>query len=216
MKQVSDETGRRARDGDPDAVAGVLAALEPLARRYARRMGSWLPADDLVADGLVAALEALPRWDPDHPSASKVTTFLFTRVRGAMSNSARDYYPGLTPPRRLTDQGSSGHPSMVRIEPEEEEAGGGLGMALATLGTHGDPAETVVEREFLAGALAQLSDRHREILTLAYLGDVQLTDGEVAEVLDLHRTRVNRLRNEAETALREVLVAMETTEGAGQ
>jgi RNA polymerase primary sigma factor len=134
---------RLARDGDARAREALVEALLPdlvaAARRYA---GGPTEAADLVQEGVLAALTALLRFDPDHGAPFRA--YAAPWVRGAMARLAQDQRRALRLPARAKADLSALKRAGGRLMAERgreaplaevaREAGVELGRAEAILG----------------------------------------------------------------------------------
>ncbi|GAA2849637.1 RNA polymerase sigma factor [Actinoplanes cyaneus] len=137
----------RCQLGERDAFAALVRAWHPAVERYVARMLGG-PDDDVTQEVWLAIIRGLPRLrQPD-----RFAPWLFVIARRAVMNRLRDAYA--TPEQALDDT-----------------AGGDVADGDAT---GGDAADAVADRELVAGALAALPVREREVLLLFHLEDLSL------------------------------------------
>lgn len=169
-----------ARDGDAAATSELMAAVHQLAVRYARgKLGRFPAAVDAAADAAqevcVAVLTALPRY------ADRGAPFEAFVYRIA-ANKVADVQRGIIRRPTPTDD----------LPESVDEAPGPEASALAT-----DRADRIWS------LLAQLSDQHREILTLRVA--VGMTAEETADALGMTSGAVRVAQHRALARLRGIL-----------
>lgn len=148
---------------------------------FAYRVRSPSDAEDLTQRTFERALRSWRRFDPER---APVRVWLMTIAR----NLLIDHY--------RADRSE-------RLQPLDEVEEGQLGSELAEPDLGIDPE--------LAGALATLSPRDREIVALRFGGD--LTGPEIAELTDLSLANVQQILSRS---LRKLRVALETTADASE
>lgn len=102
-REEQDALALAARAGDTDARNRLIESLTPLLLAQAKRLSSRacsLTAGDLLSEGIIAAIAALPRWDtsrgvPFAPYAAR-------RAAGAMRDAIRSFRPMIRTPRNRT------------------------------------------------------------------------------------------------------------------
>ena len=155
----------------------LARAYGPLVRHVVASVTARRPnpadVDDLVAEGMMALVEALRRFDPSRSVA--FSTFAFHRVRGAVKDGLRKIEP--TTGRRA--RSASGHRS-------GPNPGGELSRPSPTPAREPDqlpddhalrPDDVAARLEAyrrLAGAVAQLPDRERALIEAHYGEDLTL------------------------------------------
>jgi len=165
-------------------MAGETAARDTVARthealvihwamRYQRRW-PWVESDDLVAEGRLAVLEALPHFRALH--GASLTTFLDAAIRRRL----RDYLAGMRP---------------LPQEPEDESELDSLVEELPL-----DPEL----RERLRATLQFLPPRWRQVIELHYGldGDKPLSFRRIARALGVSAQRVAQLHHSSIERLR--------------
>lgn len=216
---------RRALDGNEDAVAAVVARMEPFIQSAIRRVGASAPqAKDLAQDARLAVLEALPDYSID--SGYPLETFLYRRVRGSVFDSASQYFAGFAVDSSTTKRYLRSLRDTSSDLEAREYARKEFGMLPATWDrTHAalsgvwscedafneltvdDFQHTFTDALAVREAAARLPERDFHVITYAYGldGGPRLTDREIGDVLDIDRSRVTRIRARATKTLREVL-----------
>jgi RNA polymerase sigma-70 factor (ECF subfamily) len=172
---VDDALLDRARSGDRQALSQVLSELSPLIQRFGVRLcRNDADADDIAQDTLWAVASHLDAFE----GRSSLSSWVFALARSACSRRRR----GLKnqPPvsdDRLSEQAASDDPE---LESSQREL-----------------------RDRLSEALAALSPRHREVLSLR---DIEgLSAAEAANVLGLSVDALKSRLHRARAALKEQL-----------
>ncbi|POM27490.1 ECF RNA polymerase sigma factor SigW [Actinomadura rubteroloni] len=168
---------RRSHD-DPEAFAALFDRYAPMLYRYvARRLGPD-PAEDLVGDTFLAAFGRRDRYDLDRADARP---WLFGIVTKLVARHHRDEAARYRALRRSPAGG-------VQDDPADAVAAAVTAAAV---------------RPRLAGALAALPRRDRDVLLLVAWAD--LNYAETAEALGIPvgtvRSRLNRARRKVRAAL---------------
>ena len=73
--------------------------------RVRSRIPSCIEYSDLVSESIVAIIEAVEKWDSNHESNAKFTTFVRYRIRGAMIDFVRHNLPLHAKAAEMTDLG---------------------------------------------------------------------------------------------------------------
>lgn len=170
--------------GEPEAFAQLFDRYADDIHRYAaRRVGAEV-ADDLMAEAFVIAFQQRRRYDVSRPQARP---WLY----GIATNLVRDHRRAEA--RRLR--------ALSRVAAVVPDDGSGGGEPLAEQVAARVSAESV--RGALAGALAKLPARYRDVLLVVAWGD--LNYAEAAEALGIPvgtvRSRLNRARGRLRDAL---------------
>ncbi|MFE3633515.1 RNA polymerase sigma factor [Streptomyces sp. NPDC059168] len=173
---------------EPDAFALIFDRHADDIHRYiARRLGSDT-ADDLMAETFVIAFQRRRRYDPSHPHARP---WLYGIATNLIGRHRRDEARRL---RALS--------RMASLPEGREERAGPEDAVMDGLGT----AEG---RGSLAGALAGLPARYRDVLLVIAWGELDYT--EAARALGLPVGTVRSRLHRARTRLRRALGAPEPT-----
>ena len=230
---VTIETIQKAQQGDKTALEEILSALEPLIQKNIRSLGIERSArEDLAQDARLAVMEALPRFTPN--AGRSLVSFMEHRIRGAIINSSGTYEYGFTLPQDVTvdylkavsstetlteareyavSQGMSAH----RFDSAHAAMNGVLGVRESGDSDDEDgrsvqvPSSSfegsLVENLVVQDAVAALPDRERQIVTLAFGldGGKELVDREIADIMGIDRSRVNRIKKRAMSMLEEAL-----------
>jgi RNA polymerase sigma-70 factor (ECF subfamily) len=165
----------------PDAFAVIFDRYADDIHRYiARRLGSDT-ADDLMAETFVIAFQRRRRYDPAHPHARPWLYGIATNLIGRHRREEARRLRAMSRMAALTADQADGGPEDAVTER--------LGAA-ATDGT-------------LAGALAELPARHRDVLLVIAWGELDYT--EAAQALGVPvgtvRSRLHRARTKLRRAL---------------
>ena len=157
----------RCQLGERDAFAELVRGWHPAVERYVGRMLGGSD-DDVVQEVWLAVFRGLPRLR----RSDRFAPWLFTIARRAVMNRLRDAY-ARPEPAPITDI-----PDRDRDLPDDDEADG------------------VIDRQLLAGALAALPAREREVLLLFHLEDLPLDAcAQVCAVpVGTVKSRLNRAR----------------------
>lgn len=163
----------------PDAFAVIFDRYADDIHRYiARRLGPDT-ADDLMAETFVIAFQRRRRYDPSHAHARP---WLYGIATNLIGRHRRDEARRL---RALS--------RMASLSSERNHAGPEDGITDSAAGTHGT----------LAGALAQLPARHRDVLLVIAWGELDYA--EAAQALGVPvgtvRSRLHRARTKLRRAL---------------
>lgn len=174
---VSVELSARARQGEPEALAQLLAASEPDMRRFAARVcRSAADADDAVQHALITVSFRLDSFR----GLSRLSTWVFSVIR----NECRKY-------ERLARRWVTGE----EADPE------------VNFSANADPeseAERAEHLELLVGAIRQLNPALRSVFILRELEE--LSTAECASELGLSEANVKvRLHRAREELRRELL-----------
>ncbi|KAF2959627.1 MULTISPECIES: FliA/WhiG family RNA polymerase sigma factor [unclassified Thermotoga] len=195
----------------------MIRSLLPFIKRIAEDLVQTLPpnveVDDLIQEGIVAALSSLERYDP---SKASFTTFIMKRVKGAMYDYLRkiDWMP-----RNLRKNVKMIEKAIYESEefPSDEEIAKRTGLELKevvrtrnemmrkqllmidamedeiVLKTEGPDENAYRELlvEEMRKAIEKLSDKEKLVLSLRFEKDLSLK--EIAKVLDVSESRVSQI-----------------------
>lgn len=195
----------------------MIRSLLPFIKRIAEDLAQTLPpnveVDDLIQEGIVAALSSLERYDP---SKASFTTFIMKRVKGAMYDYLRkiDWMP-----RNLRKNVKMIERAIYESEefPSDEEIAKKTGLELKevvrarnemmrkqllmidamedeiVLKTEGPDENAYRELlvEEMKKAIERLSDKEKLVLSLRFERDLSLK--EIAKVLDVSESRVSQI-----------------------
>jgi RNA polymerase sigma factor for flagellar operon FliA len=195
----------------------VIRSLLPFIKRTAEDLAQTLPpnveVDDLIQEGIVAALSSLERYDP---SKASFTTFIMKRVKGAMYDYLRkiDWMP-----RNLRKNVKMIERVIYESEefPSDEEIARKTGLELKevvrarnemmrkqllmidamedeiVLKTEGPDENAYRELlvEEMKKAIEKLSDKEKLVLSLRFEKDLSLK--EIARVLGVSESRVSQI-----------------------
>jgi RNA polymerase sigma factor for flagellar operon FliA len=195
----------------------MIRSLLPFIKRTAEDLAQTLPpnveVDDLIQEGIVAALSSLERYDP---SKASFTTFIMKRVKGAMYDYLRkiDWMP-----RNLRKNVKMIERAIYESEefPSDEEIARKTGLELKevvrarnemmrkqllmidamedeiVLKTEGPDENAYRELlvEEMKKAIEKLSDKEKLVLSLRFEKDLSLK--EIAKVLDVSESRVSQI-----------------------
>jgi len=159
------------------------------------RIGSGHDAEDVTSETLTRALKHRDQYDPSRGSP---VVWMIGIARRVMADRARAEqvpatasaaWPGRAPVRRL---------ELMAEPPEVEDPF--------------DVAEQVATRITVRDAVASLSDRDRELISLRYGAD--LSADQIAALLDMRRNAVEVALHRAMTRLREVVIAQSQAQSA--
>lgn len=180
------EVTRRAQAGDRAAQARILDALHGMLYRLAEGISSH-DIDELMQEGRLAVLVALPRYNP----AYSLTTYFGQRCRGEMLDYARKQsHTGTTGNGKRWGRPAA---SIDSVRVESDHSVGVLTLA-DMLGDACPELATIDDRDELAAYLETLPARTRRMLRLRYVDD--LTVAETAERFGVSSATVaNWLRN---------------------
>ena len=153
----------------PDNLDGLLPLVRSLVYSKFRTPYSD-DADDLIQVGVLGALEAIERFDPD--CGTKLSSFIYFRAHGAIQDYLRRQQPG---PRRDPHRYK-----MLSLD--------GLNEAAETTWLESIADEPLPERDpylrgLLAEAMQSLSEEARIALFLAYGDDQKWTRKEIGKQL---------------------------------
>lgn len=223
-----------AKGGNQKAAALVVEAMEPAILTQAKSWAasSSVERDDLIQAGRLGVLEALERCDPERGAACFVG-FARRYIAQAIREAASLSVPGPSVPSRTlayyfqaehadvdtplcdgTIQSVRESLSTVSLSTFVEEGGDGEAEDNPDAFRHrlngvapGDGDDDVADPAIVSAALSELPQREADIVHLAFgfTGRAPLTDREIAEELNIDRSRVNRIRNRALGRLREAL-----------
>jgi len=195
----------------------MIRSLLPFIKRIAEDLAQTLPpnveVNDLIQEGIVAALSSLERYDP---SKASFTTFIMKRVKGAMYDYLRkiDWMP-----RNLRKNVKMIERAIYESEefPSDEEIARKTGLELKevvrarnemmrkqllmidamedeiVLKTEGPDENAYRELlvEEMKKAIEKLSDKEKLVLSLRFEKDLSLK--EIAKVLDVSESRVSQI-----------------------
>ncbi|WP_416376428.1 FliA/WhiG family RNA polymerase sigma factor [Thermotoga petrophila] len=195
----------------------MIRSLLPFIKRTAEDLAQTLPpnveVDDLIQEGIVAALSSLERYDP---SKASFTTFIMKRVKGAMYDYLRkiDWMP-----RNLRKNVKMIERAIYESEefPSDEEIARKTGLELKevvrarnemmrkqllmidamedeiVLKTEGPDENAYRELlvEEMKKAIEKLSDKEKLVLSLRFEKDLSLK--EIAKVLGVSESRVSQI-----------------------
>jgi RNA polymerase sigma-70 factor (ECF subfamily) len=136
------------------------------------------------------------RYRTDAATAQDLTAEVFVRVVRNMSKQHGSFRAWIYRIARNVAIDASRRRKARREEQMSDET-------LSTIPTQGDPAVTVARQEELQGALAQLTDEQRELVTLKFIQG--LSNEEVGEVTGRRPGAVRALQFRALSALRDIL-----------
>ena len=195
----------------------MIRSLLPFIKRTAEDLAQTLPpnveVDDLIQEGIVAALSSLERYDP---SKASFTTFIMKRVKGAMYDYLRkiDWMP-----RNLRKNVKMIERAIYESEefPSDEEIARKTGLELKevvrarnemmrkqllmidamedeiVLKTEGPDENAYRELlvEEMKKAIEKLSDKEKLVLSLRFEKDLSFK--EIAKVLGVSESRVSQI-----------------------
>lgn len=198
----------------PEVRAAIRNAVH-----HVTKTGSNLPKEDLYQEGFIALLEALPGYDP---SKGKFTTYIYSKVRGHVVDTAGEHYHGLSVPRKAVDRYRHAIAQTETLADAREAAAGVLAgetfdavhaavMGVSHFSRLQDDADSfdtpdqstpfpvsVVNRQAVHAELAKLPDRERDVLEMAYgFRGEPMSDGAIADAYCLPRQNVQRIRTRA-------------------
>lgn len=180
-----------------------LPLVRPIVMRFLRRLPPNVLRDDLMAAGTYGLLDALRKHQTERGPAFE--WYARVRIRGAILDELRTQdWLTRRARTRATDanegRGSSGA-AVVGIDdlPESTRAG----LSDTTESTPFDHLVTAREQSALAGAVSQLKERERMIVTLYYFQGVQFKT--IAAKLGVSEPRISQLHSRAMGQLRELL-----------
>jgi RNA polymerase sigma factor for flagellar operon FliA len=209
-----------------------IRTLLPLVRRIARRIAlvvGGTDVDDLIGDGSIGLIRAVDSFDPRH--GLTVEQYARRIVAGAMLNGIRRLDPVSERVRRTLRQAERERytlatqrgelPSIAEMERRlpalrraRTEAYRGTPVSIDAplpnrerfaIGLRDDPQRAAIEsgeRERLAGALATLPSRERELILAHYYAERSLRtlsremDVSPQRVSQLHLSAISRLRDQ--------------------
>ena len=146
----------RARDGDLDAYAALVARYTLRAHRAAFLLGAGEEADDVVQEAFVKAFRHLSRFRAGEPFAPWLLRIVANETRNVARSRRRRAALALRVPS---------------AEPTGAAAGGGPA----------DEALAAERRAWLVAAVNRLPDRERQVLACRYFLDLSVA--ETAQVL---------------------------------
>jgi RNA polymerase sigma-70 factor (ECF subfamily) len=186
MHAGSDEDlARRARDGDESAFAALVQRYQGRAFNFAYRvLGNYDDAADAAQQGFIQFFVALPELDLSRP----VRPWLFRTIRNRCIDLLRQRR---TVHLWASDDGEAGESvpvghQLADPDPLPEEL-----------------AERADVQELLAGAIARLPPRYREVVALRYTTD--LTFGEIGAALEVPENTAKIHFHRAKALLRDAL-----------
>lgn len=228
MMQGGDFSQGKARSSQDALVHLGLPWVRRMAFRMARRLPPNVEVDDLIGAGTEGLLRAVQSYDPSiNPNFEP---YAKTRIRGAMLDALREFDPMTRYGRRLMAKVSATHRELERElgrVPEESEVAARLEMslenyrqvleefsrvpALAQIGADPDEVEGVNHspeslisskemRGLLVRSIARLPKNSQTVLALYY--QEELTQAEIAKVLQITDSRVCQILGEATLRLR--------------
>lgn len=196
-------------EADAEALGLLIEPLMPRIRRAARRLSSG-HAEDLMAEAMLALIEAIARW----PGAShgNLAGFVWPAVRGAMiSARTRAHLPVSMPERRLRD-GLAGRlgetmresfEGLLSDEPFDESLSPEQSPASEDLALKREQARHL--RTALARALRPLSRVERRLVVGHLLHESQALE-QIAGQLKLSPARARALEGRALHKMRNSLL----------
>lgn len=213
----------------PATVEAWLPLVRRVARTVARRLPSHIDAEELVGAGTVGLIEALGRYDAAR--CDRFAGYAEIRIRGAMLDQLRemDWMPRAArrASRRLDDATSKvGH--QLGAAPAAGDIAAALGVSvedyerlrrevyqasvvhdvdLDQARDRRGNAEAAIEerqlRERLTAAIAGLSTRQQQLLSLYYVDGLKLR--EIGDIFGVTESRVCQLLRGVVEALRSVI-----------
>ncbi|WP_233186300.1 FliA/WhiG family RNA polymerase sigma factor [Thermotoga sp. KOL6] len=214
----------------------MIRNLLPTIKRIAEDLSHTLPpnveVDDLVQEGIVAALSAFERYDP---SKASFTTFVMKRIKGAMYDYLRriDWMP-----RNLRKSVKLVEKAIYENEdfPTDEEIARRTGLELKEivraknemmrrqllmidafedepiLKTEGPEENAYREllKEEIKKAIEKLSDREKLVLSLRFEKDLSLK--EIAHVIGVSESRVSQIVSSALLKIKKEVMGNDQTD----
>ncbi len=204
------ETIKQAQQGDEEAIAALLQALQPLIGSSIARLGPSADREALQQEAAVILLTALPRFDSQTYGVGHFLQWLAQRIRYGLSKAhlATCHSGPYVPPRYRADvvgKLARGEPSSSFRETAARQAMTFTAeLDAVDRGSSEDLAESVAERVALAKAWPDLTDRERLVLVglFGLHGQEPMTDAELAPVLSIDRSNVSRTKTAALQKLR--------------
>ncbi len=214
---ASEELYRRAGEGDQDAREKLLCEHRPLVRAIMRRF-SVPPSDreDVLQAGFVGLLQAIDGYEPERGHAfstyavplilGQMKRYLRGRSAVSISRHRRSTLRRVREVQKKLAAGRKHPPSVAEIAREmgyDAEEIALVSEALRAPRPLDGVAGTLVGKRpdgwvdslALQQAIDELSPRHQQILRMRYFSD--LTQQEVADLLDISQPHVSRLEREA-------------------
>jgi len=159
----------------PDNLEDLVPLVQSIVtKRFGGVTTPTVDREDLVQEGVLGALEAAQRWDPQ--SGSSFASFIYLRAHGAIQDLLRRQKNGT----RRGDEVQVYSLSVLLIDSEEEVDGYG---SLAADGDASTPVLTADLRMSLEKALDDLAPGQADPIRLLYFGDEKVTRAQVGKVL---------------------------------
>ena len=226
-RSVCPEVDTTARQ-DPQHVEALIEAYAPLVKYIAHRLACRLPAsigvEDLISTGVLGLLDAIQKYDPQHPNTFK--TYAEFRIRGAMLDYVRalDWVP-----RSVRDKEQTLTEAYAAIAHQQgrpaydEEVAAWLGLDLNTLdewltqvrGVAVVSLETPLAPDAEGNAFTALTQLAEEAPSPRELVEIQEIKAYLAEAIDAlpqQEKVVLSLYYHEELTLREIGAVLEVTE----
>lgn len=181
----------RVRAGEPEAYAELVRAHTGIAIRAARALGAGADAEDVVQQAFIKAYCSLGRFREGAAFRPWLLSIVANETRNTVRSAVRQ--------RAVVGREAA----LIEAEPLIPESA--------------DPAVAALEierRSLLMGALEQLSEEHRLVVTYRYL--LEMEEGETAEALGWPRGTVKSRLNRALKKLGRLLPEIEAREGGDE
>ncbi len=221
---------RYAKERTESALAAALEAALPLCRAIvARFSGRGVEQDDLYQVASLACVSALRAFEPER--GLMFTTYATPTITGTVRNYLRDKAQGMRTPRGVREQLAVLDKTSERLsqtlgrEPSVREVAQEMNMDVARaldllasrerarltpiddeamqVGFHEKGYAAFEAREDVRGAMTRLTEQERRLLALRY--DRQLSQREIARMLDMSQMQVSRMERRTLDKLRQDL-----------
>lgn len=190
---------RKMAENDPSARSTLIERNLRLVVYIARKFeNTGIGIEDLISIGAIGLIKAVNSFDPD--KNIKLATYASRCIENEILMYLR--------------KNSSQRTEVSLDEPLNTDWDGKELLLSDVLGTEGDvvmrPIEADVDRKLLRDAVAKLSGREQEIITMRFGlgGRRELTQKEVADRLGISQSYISRLEKRIITRLRREIVKM--------
>ena len=158
-----------AGDRDRDAeIVSLMPLVHGIARKMQHQLGG-LAYDDLVSEGMIGAIQAVDRWNPDDDV--KLSSFAGHRIRGQMLDAARSYgHLSRAHYKEVKDGESEFYLASIDQPVSVNNRGGADGeMSLADLlPSDEDTITKMIDQMAVRTVIDQLPMKHQELLQAYY------------------------------------------------
>ncbi len=194
------------QDARETAILQNLDLVNPIARRFQRRVPPSVTFDDLASAGMIGLIQAVDRFDKTR--GLKFKTYAQHRIWGAMQDYLRDEDPlSRTERRRVRESAlalsATGHGNPPAIVSLDQVPPTCLAVPAPT---------TFTTRPEVRDARRCLSARENRVITLLY--DLGWQNCEIAAELRVNESRVSQIKQRALLKLRNSFMPRRTARAA--